>query len=95
MNCLRTFAEVIFATEPSTVKITNAALTTPRAAEKLCQVQNYLIDKYHYGLLIYDAYHPKRAVRDFVNWSEQPPSGEAELIRKAKHYPSLNLSFLN
>jgi D-alanyl-D-alanine dipeptidase len=76
--------------EGYTPQITTVALMTSLAAKKLCQVQNYLIDKYNYGLLIYDAYRPKRAVSDFVNWSKQPPSGETELIRKTKHYPSIS-----
>lgn len=28
-----------------------------------------------FGLLVYDAYRPQRAVNDFVKWSEQPEDG--------------------
>jgi D-alanyl-D-alanine dipeptidase len=68
-------------------KIIDIAMMTPIAAHKLCEVQNYLIKEYGCGLLIYDAYRPKRAVMDFVFWSKQPPAGDYELQRKAKHYP--------
>lgn len=69
--------------------VTNFALMTPKAARQLCLVQKHLIENYGYGLLIYDAYRPKRAVYDFLFWSRQVPAGEYELIRKEKHYPNI------
>lgn len=69
--------------------ITDVALMTSKAAEQLCLVQNELIEKYQYGLLIYDAYRPKRAVNDFMLWSKADPESPYELERKAKHYPNI------
>ena len=74
--------------------VTNIALMTIKAAEKLCEVQNYLIQHHGYGLLIYDAYRPKRAVRDFLSWSKLPPANAFELERKAVHYPAIDKSQL-
>lgn len=71
-------------------KVTHVALMTPKAAEHLCQVQNYLIQHYGYGLLIYDAYRPVRAVKDFLFWSKQKPVNSYELVRKEKHYPNVS-----
>lgn len=70
-------------------KITDIALMTPKAAQALCDVQNYLIEKYNYGLLVYDAYRPRRAVRDFLTWANAPVRDAYELERKAKHYPNI------
>jgi D-alanyl-D-alanine dipeptidase len=63
-------------------------LMTPKAAENLCKIQNEL-NKDGLGLFVFDAYRPLRAVRDFMNWFEQPPAGPYELARKAIHYPHL------
>ncbi len=38
-----------------------------------------------YGLLIYDAYRPARAVRTFVLWAAQPEDYKT----KARHYPNI------
>lgn len=65
------------------------ALMTPIAAQKLCQVQNYLVEKFGYGLLIYDAYRPKRAVDFFVAWSKAEIKSAYELVRKEIHYPTI------
>ncbi|MCD6048049.1 MAG: D-alanyl-D-alanine dipeptidase [Gammaproteobacteria bacterium] len=70
-------------------QIKNTALMTPLAAERLCEVHQYLIDTYGFGLLIYDAYRPKRAVEDFVFWAKQTSSGPYEEARKRKHYPHI------
>lgn len=70
-------------------KTAEVGLMTPHAAEKLCQVQERLIKLYQYGLIIYDAYRPKRAVEDIFAWSIQPPANDYELERKAKHYPNI------
>ena len=70
-------------------KALNVALMTGNAAKKLCEVQNSLIENHGYGLIIYDAYRPKRAVEDFIHWSKQPVSSLYELERKIKHYPNI------
>jgi D-alanyl-D-alanine dipeptidase len=72
----------------------NIALMTPKAATALCKVQNELVTEHNVGLLIYDAYRPKRAVRDFFTWSQQAPANAYELERKAKHYPNIEKSQL-
>lgn len=42
--------------------------------------------KLGYGLLIYDAYRPQKAVDDFVRWSAAPEDGKT----KAEFYPALD-----
>jgi D-alanyl-D-alanine dipeptidase len=39
-----------------------------------------------YGLLVYDAYRPARAVRAFARWAAQPEDGKT----KARHYPNVD-----
>ncbi len=69
-------------------EVQNCALLTPKAAEALCQVQNFL-NQSQQGLLIYDAYRPRRAVLDFIAWSKLPPGSSHELAQKTKHYPQI------
>lgn len=68
---------------------TDFALLSPKAAEDLCKIQNHLIAEHNYGLIIYDAYRPKRAVQDMHQWSQQDSCGPAEEQAKAKHYPHI------
>jgi D-alanyl-D-alanine dipeptidase len=76
-----------------TPALTDFALMTKNAAAALCDVQNSLLKNHNLGLLIYDSYRPKRAVRDFVKWSTAPvgddAQGQFELQRKAIHYPHI------
>jgi D-alanyl-D-alanine dipeptidase len=65
----------------------NICLMTPKAAGALCEVQNHLLHQHQIGLLIFDAYRPLHAVKDFANWFEQPITDDYELQRKAIHYP--------
>lgn len=69
-------------------------LLSKQAANALCQVQNDLY-KDNLGLLIFDAYRPHRAVKDFCHWFQQPPAGEYELQRKQIHYPHIEKSQLD
>lgn len=39
-----------------------------------------------YGMLVYDAYRPQKAVSDFVRWSREAETGET----KAEFYPELD-----
>lgn len=39
-----------------------------------------------YGLFVYDAYRPARAVRTFIRWTAQPE----DLKTKARHYPNID-----
>lgn len=77
-----------YSTDPEAKSV---CLLEEKAAEALCAVQNSLVRKYDskYGLMIYDAYRPKRAVLDILQWSKQPPESEHELIRKNIHYPNI------
>lgn len=65
------------------------ALATRQAAEALgrafaqCQAMGY-------GLLVYDAYRPQKAVDDFVRWSLEPETGAT----KAAFYPGLEKAAL-
>ncbi len=76
-----------------TPELTDFALLEATAAEALCQVQNELHKKYNLSLLIYDSYRPKRAVLDFMRWSNEPvatnETGQHELAMKQKHYPHI------
>jgi len=68
-------------------RVTDVALLTPKAAAKLCEVQNYLVNKHNYGLIIYDAYRPKQAVLDLMNWAKQPIITSQDHHLKDKHFP--------
>lgn len=76
-----------------TPNLTHFALMTKDSATALCQAQNELLKNHNLGLLIYDSYRPKRAVRDFVKWSTAPvgedEQGQCELARKQIHYPRI------
>lgn len=39
-----------------------------------------------YGLLLWDAYRPQRAVDRFIAWSKEPENG----LTKTKHYPNIS-----
>jgi D-alanyl-D-alanine dipeptidase len=41
-----------------------------------------------FGLLVWDAYRPQRAVDAFIRWSKQPEDGH----RKRRHYPNIERS---
>lgn len=43
-----------------------------------------------YGMLVYDAYRPQKAVDDFVRWSREPENGGT----KAEFYPDLDKTML-
>lgn len=59
------------------------ALATQEAAVALGMAFD-LAMKLGYGMLIYDAYRPQKAVDDFVRWSETPEDG----LTKAEFYPA-------
>ena len=60
------------------------AIATVDAARAL-QTAYTLARRLDYGMLIYDAYRPQKAVDDFVIWSQQPEDGST----KAEFYPAL------
>lgn len=67
---------------PRAVLRLEAALALKIAAEAF--------DKKGYGLLIYDAYRPQRAVDHFVRWAQDPQ----DIKTKAEFYPTLEKSEL-
>jgi D-alanyl-D-alanine dipeptidase len=58
---------------------------TIEAAEALKKASQVLKEK-GFGLLIYDAYRPKRAVSFFIEWGKQPENN----LTKAEFYPNIN-----
>lgn len=60
------------------------ALATVEAAQALRKAFD-LARELGYGMLVYDAYRPQKAVDDFVRWSEAPEDG----LTKARYYPAL------
>lgn len=60
------------------------ALATVEAAEALRRAYA-LAQQLGYGMLIYDAYRPQKAVDDFVRWSEAAEDGRT----KGEFYPAL------
>ena len=72
----------------------DVCLLTSNAATALCKVQNYLLSHRGYGLFIYDAYRPKRAVMDFLQWSKQPLQNQEDYIRKQRHFPNIEKEHL-
>jgi len=65
--------------------MSNTAILKYDATLSLSQVQKQLL-KNNLSLIIYDAYRPKRAVEDFVNWV----SIQNDTINKQKFYPDIN-----
>lgn len=61
------------------------AIATVEAAQAL-NTAFQLARSLGYGMLIYDAYRPQKAVDDFVTWSQQPEDGRT----KAEFYPALD-----
>ncbi len=68
---------------------TGVCLLTPNAARKLCAVQN-AVALQGFGLFIFDAFRPVRAVQDFIRWFESPIASDYEQVRKQIHYPHLS-----
>ena len=60
------------------------AILTREAAEAL-RTAFAEAQRLGYGMLIYDAYRPQKAVTDFVRWSEEPENHAT----KAEFYPGL------
>lgn len=60
-----------------------------KAAEALKKASDTL-EKKGYGILIYDAYRPKRAVDSFIVWGNQPENN----LTKAEFYPDFEKSQL-
>ena len=61
------------------------AVTTEEAAAALSHAWQEA-RRLGYGMLVYDAYRPQKAVDDFVRWSQEPETG----LTKAEFYPELD-----
>jgi D-alanyl-D-alanine dipeptidase len=59
---------------------------TKICGQQLCKVHDAL-HKEGFGLFVFDAFRPLRAVSDFVRWAKTVPSNPHELERKKIHYP--------
>lgn len=60
------------------------AFCTVEAADALAKAAE-VFRQMGYGVLIYDAYRPQKAVDDFVTWSQEPEN----FATKAEFYPAL------
>lgn len=69
-------------------------LLSAHVAKQLCLAQEYALVNYGCTLLIYDAYRPLRAVRQFAAWSKTPDVTTQDLALKAKYYPDVEKSQL-
>lgn len=62
----------------------NRIVATEELAYALKEVQKEA-NQMGYGLLVWDAYRPQRAVDNFIRWAAEPEDGR----RKEIHYPSI------
>ncbi len=60
-------------------------ILTKEAGEALKRVHDGL-SRLGFGLMIYDAYRPQRAVNDFVQWAKN----EEDTLMKEKYYPNID-----
>ncbi len=65
--------------------LTGRAIATVEAAHALAKAWD-VAHRLGYGMLIYDAYRPQKAVNDFVCWSSQAEDN----LTKAEFYPTLD-----
>lgn len=65
------------------------AIGTEESAEALLRASK-IAQGQGFGLLIYDAYRPQKAVNDFVRWAALPEDG----LTKAEFYPELEKDML-
>lgn len=63
----------------------NRIVATEELAIALKEVQKEA-NQMGYGLLVWDAYRPQRAVDNFIRWAAEPEDGR----RKEIHYPNIN-----
>lgn len=62
----------------------NRIVATEELANALKEVQKEA-NQMGYGLLVWDAYRPQRAVDNFIRWAAEPEDGR----RKEIHYPNI------
>ena len=86
---MRYYSSNNFIGKPIDGYIKPKCIVTIEAAAALKNVQDEL-GRLGFGLLIYDAYRPQKAVDQFVKWVED----ETDTIMKNRFYPNLNKSEL-
>jgi len=86
---MRYYSSNNFIGKPIDGYIKPKCILTKEAASALKNVQDEL-GRLGFGLLIYDAYRPQKAVDQFVKWAED----ETDTIMKNRFYPNLNKSEL-
>lgn len=82
---LRYYSSNNFIGKPISGYIQPKCIITKQAAEALKKVQEEL-QMLGFGLLIYDAYRPQRAVDQFVSWVND----STDTAMKDKYYPNIN-----
>ncbi len=82
---MRYYSSNNFIGKPIDGYIKPKCILTKEAAAALKNVQDEL-GRLGFGLLIYDAYRPQKAVDQFVKWAEDP----TDTIMKSKYYPNIN-----
>ena len=65
----------------------NCAILTKEAAEALKKVNDEL-NKVNLGIVVYDAYRPMRAVKQFVEWTKD----DKDIKMKEEYYPNVEKS---
>jgi len=86
---MRYYSSNNFIGKPIDGYIKPKCILTKEAAVALKNVQDEL-GRLGFGLLIYDAYRPQKAVDQFIKWAED----ETDTIMKNRFYPNLNKSEL-
>lgn len=86
---MRYYSSNNFIGKPIDGYIKPKCILTKEAATALKNVQDEL-GRLGFGLLIYDAYRPQKAVDQFVKWAED----ETDTIMKKRFYPNINKSEL-
>ncbi|NNC70803.1 MAG: M15 family metallopeptidase [Flavobacteriaceae bacterium] len=82
---LRYYSSNNFIGKPIDGYIQPKCILTTKAAEALKKVQEEL-QMLGFGLLVYDAYRPQRAVNQFVSWVND----STDTAMKEKYYPNIN-----
>ncbi|MCL4148607.1 UNVERIFIED_CONTAM: hypothetical protein GTU68_040605 [Idotea baltica] len=82
---LRYYSENNFIGKPIDGYIKPKCILTKKAAEALKKVQEDF-EKLGFGLLVFDAYRPQRAVNQFVQWAQDT----TDTKMKEKYYPNID-----
>ena len=86
---LRYFTANNFVGKPIDGYVHPKCILSKKAAEALKKVQEEF-ERMGFGLLIFDAYRPQRAVDEFIRWSKDPN----DIKMKEQYYPNIDKSNL-